>query len=421
MIRACLAVLGFVAVAAAPVWAQEDVQRGGYSAILDNLDAMVDGYARMVARKYDLTDEQAEITAQMLRGKANDFLSRHDSEVRQLLDEMFHVRTGGSMSQEGLVQWGQRVLPLYNEAKDALIRGNAEFREILTEEQRRIHDQDLGLMEQSLQTTDEQVRRIVSGEMPVEEFRSPPRFRGGRSARSQAVPAPVVANAPTPDVPDDEPRTAPVEDNPQPERPRIVTPRPARNPAQPTGPSGQPMGQGGEVQQPAGTTNPPVVQEAQRERGRVVRGGESDKPGRGPLTTPSVKPDNWESEWEKYVREFTARYELNEDQSGKAKQILLSCQNQGQRYMSGKSATIAALDKDIAALAQSKDKDKTKLITEKNAEKQKLMEPLTQIFEKQLKPRLDKLPTRAQRKAAEAADKKANPARGVVNPKRDKD
>ena len=55
---------------------------GGYGAILDNMDMLIDNYAKFLGRKYDLSEEQYAFTVDMLRTKANDFVEKHDSSIR---------------------------------------------------------------------------------------------------------------------------------------------------------------------------------------------------------------------------------------------------------------------------------------------------------------------------------------------------
>jgi len=76
-----------------------------------------------------------------------------------------------------------------------------------------------------------------------------------------------------------------------------------------------------------------------------------------------------------------------------------------------RKSTIEDLDRRIQALAGSGDKEKAAELGKLNEKKTKLMAPVNMIFEKRLKPRLEKLPTRAQREAAEAAMKSPGTAK----------
>ena len=163
-----------------------------------NVDLMVNTYSRFLARKYDLNEEQDEFTRQSLAEQANMFMDAHRDEVTDLVDRMFEVRTGGDMDQEELIDWGKRILPIYQEAKKIIVMGNGEWRDILTDDQKAIHDGDLKLMAQSFNSTEDQLRRIVTGEMTVEEFRRPASRRNARRTRAAATKkAKVVQRDPT--------------------------------------------------------------------------------------------------------------------------------------------------------------------------------------------------------------------------------
>jgi hypothetical protein len=378
MLRICplaLVFLGLAIHAASAAAEQQDEPRGGaFSAILDRMDQMVEAYTRVLVRKYDLTDEQAEITQRLLREKANSFVSRHDGELRDLMDRMFAVRGGATIEPEELQGWGQRVRPLYEEAKRYIVDGNHEWREILTDEQRRIHDEDLRLMEDSFATTESQLDRISSGEMGVDEFRAPQRLV---KPRQRATPVAQDAHEP--------PVQAPV------------------------------VHQSGEVvQYPPG--EPVVTHAPPQPRGapRTPPGSNAAQPaGRGARNRPAALARDFEGEWQRYVREFIDKYQLNEEQTAKANSILKDCQEQAGRVVKSRAEQIEQLDKQIADLTRSDSKDKGKQITAANEQKNKLLQPVIDIFEKQLKPRLDGLPTRAQRRAAEEAGKGATAKSGA--------
>ena len=113
-----------------------------------------------------------------------------------------------------------------------------------------------------------------------------------------------------------------------------------------------------------------------------------------------------EGAWEKYVREFIERYKLNDEQTQKAHAVLEDCVSQRDRYLRGNKEQIEQLDQQIAELKKSKNKDKAKSLAALTERRNKLTAPIDQIFEERLKPRLERLPTRAQRRAAEAATRK---------------
>jgi hypothetical protein len=103
--------------------------------------------------------------------------------------------------------------------------------------------------------------------------------------------------------------------------------------------------------------------------------------------------------WERYVADFIERYELNDEQSQKAGQILRDCQSKGTQYLERRKSDFYRLQTEINSAVQTGNKDDLRRLHQKL---RSLREPVEEIFEKQLKPRLERLPTRAQRQAAEA-------------------
>ncbi len=397
---------GLVVAALGAGWAaaQDEGGRRGFASLL-NIDALIDNHARMLARRYNLTPEQDQYTQDFLKAKCDEFLAQHRDELFALVDRMFEVRSGGEMDATELVQWGKKALPLYEQAKQIIIEGNAQWREILTDEQRKIHDEDLRQMYESFAGTEEQLQRIVTGQMTVEEFR-----RGDRLDR----PAPRNVGQSTLPLPP--PPPPPVSAPPAtPPGGHVISPPPAKDatPAKPGGgppnprtrtpgrPEPAPAPSGG-VAVPNPTPVPPTP------------GGVVNAPGgripRGAVANPAAASAGFEGQWEAYVREFIQRYQLDEAQSQKANSILRECQDQARGYMSRRKADFDRLDERLKLL--SGETDKTKAMMEIQQQRQKLLEPVGRIFERQLKPRLERLPTRAQRQAAEAAGK-APPSKGA--------
>lgn len=359
-----------------------------------DVDVLIENYASFLARKYDLTPEQDEYTRQLLHQKTDQFMDARGDELEVLVTRLFEVRGGAEMGQQELIDWGQQVAPLYEDAKAIIVSGNDEWRGILTPEQQRIHDADLVLMYESFDTTEAQLERIVSGEMSVEEFRHPRRYRKVSTR--------------------EEPRTTGVS------RPQRVDPQTQTGAA------------AGDVTQPAGEL-PPSTGAAPRFPDRPgdtpgarrevkpappgprasARGGQSGAAERrterrssrsqagADRRDPTLGGKDFESAWEKYVRDFIAKYQLNESQSQRALAILDTCKQRANRYLKSRRMHLERIERDLAELAKSDAKDVAAQRTNLNKRQQDLLEPIGRIFDRQLKPRLERLPTRAQKKAAE--------------------
>jgi hypothetical protein len=148
------------------------------------------------------------------------------------------------------------------------------------------------------------------------------------------------------------------------------------------------------------------VQQNTRAKGRASAQESSSAPASRAVpaaTQPAIVPNKVDDEWEKYTREFIKRYALNDDQTETAWRILRDCQEQRTKYLRSRRVDIADLQGEISA--PKAQKDSAALLRKLEEIKQRIQE----IFEKNLKPRLEALPTRAQRRAVELATQPANP------------
>lgn len=467
-----VAALGLAAALGAPGFSDDQTKEKGRWAGLLNVNVMVETYTQFLVRRYDLTEEQGAYTKQLLTQRAADFMSAHGDEVNSLMEGLFDARAGGDITQDELVAWGQRAMPIFEEAKRLIVAGNDEWRNILSDEQKRIHDEDLVQMNENFAHTHAQLDRIVTGEMTVDEFRKPQRNSstgrrpgagaraGGRNRRATGATPPAAPPAPQAEgavpVPSDPDREVPqpAESSPDGDAPEAVvntkvTPpgldssrgdAPRDVPAPEPGGAPPPAEDRPVLEPPPGAAavQPPRTPQPDDAREREMEGRDDRPEQPEPAITPRPRPEapgqpngeisrpgggrrdkdagggktkaEPESRWEQYTREFIERYKLDPGQTQKALDILKDCKEQAASVLRSKAAQIEALDKRIEALkgATGGDaKERGKAMTELTETRGKLVEPLDRIFEKQLKPRLEKLPTRAQRQAAEAAKAKS--------------
>lgn len=375
-----------------PAFGQErpDDTRPRFSSLI-NIDSMVDNYARLLSRKYTLTPEQEEFTKAYLHDTADRFLAQHRDEMFAIIDEMFAVRGGANITPEEIIVWGQRAMPLYEEAKKLIIDGNGQWREILTDDQKKIHDADLELMNTNFVRMDEQLGRIARGEMTVDEFRrGPASFDQPRRPfnRNSGTDPGVVR------------RTTPADTQGE----RAAAPPPDQSTA--VAPPQTGLSRGTEDRHAAARERLARLR-AQRQ---AEQGGAAAPGGASPTTPRNARRGNprgaapanrtdFESDWERYVNEFIARYQLNEEQQQRARSILSECQDAARSYLARRQATIDNLDRQLEQLKSTP--EKTEEVQRINKQKEKLREPIGRIFETRLKPRLERLPTRAQREAVE--------------------
>ncbi len=111
-----------------------------------------------------------------------------------------------------------------------------------------------------------------------------------------------------------------------------------------------------------------------------------------------------ESAWEAYTRRFIQSYGLSQEQSQAAWQVCRDCQERARQYLARTRVDFERVEKGRAELdaREMPPRQRAQSVAQLDGEVRRLRRPIDDIFERQRKPRLDKLPTRAQREAAGA-------------------
>lgn len=107
--------------------------------------------------------------------------------------------------------------------------------------------------------------------------------------------------------------------------------------------------------------------------------------------------------WYQYTNKVIERYALTGEQIQKARLICHECQERRNAFLAAKKDILDAAQK-TATTARRADEPDWEMVEKADAKFADLLKPVTEIFENQLKPRLEKLPTRAQRAAAQARE-----------------
>jgi hypothetical protein len=108
--------------------------------------------------------------------------------------------------------------------------------------------------------------------------------------------------------------------------------------------------------------------------------------------------------WEDYTRRFILRYELNDEQTQKAWLVCHECQAQARGHLAKIKRRLEKVESRLTQLRKKSGEASDNQLAALEQQRRQLMQPITNIFERELKPRLEKLPTRAQRKAAGDTD-----------------
>ncbi|HMQ14481.1 MAG TPA: hypothetical protein PKC49_00770 [Phycisphaerae bacterium] len=105
--------------------------------------------------------------------------------------------------------------------------------------------------------------------------------------------------------------------------------------------------------------------------------------------------------WERYVRDFIKRFQLTDEQSATAWRVHMACVGQAREYVERNNKRLVDA---LGKLNEARDANDADKLTRAKEAWQELQQPIQRVFDEQLKPRLEKLPTRAQRAAAEQKD-----------------
>lgn len=142
------------------------------------------------------------------------------------------------------------------------------------------------------------------------------------------------------------------------------------------------------AQHQRGYFDSPYLTQAQRERAKADR--------QQSLLRYALTRHN--DRWVRYVREFITRYNLNTEQQESAWRIHKDCVGAADEVIQRiRNRLEEALNRRAKAVEEAKPDEQERADTELK----RLREPIDRIFAERLQPRLDKLPTEAQRRAAE--------------------
>lgn len=136
---------------------------------------------------------------------------------------------------------------------------------------------------------------------------------------------------------------------------------------------------------------------------RAVEASATSRPTSRPQSQPA------ESEWQRYTRNFIARNRLDADQTQKAWAICAQCEARAQAQLVRVRATLDGIDKAMGQIDAHRG-DESGEMQRLRARREALLRPIGLVFEKELKPRLERLPTRAQRAAARDVAAASQPA-----------
>jgi len=117
------------------------------------VDAILDQAVKNIAARYNLNDIQTAETAEMMNTRVKRFLDEHQDEVWPLIRDLAKFqRKGGAPDPQEARRLGPVATKILNEAREEIFRSNEEWREILSPQQRQVHDYDMREMTKSFES-----------------------------------------------------------------------------------------------------------------------------------------------------------------------------------------------------------------------------------------------------------------------------
>lgn len=140
-----------------------------------SVDAIMAQAVKNIGRRYNLNEAQLEKTHEIMQREVYRFLQQHEEKIWPLIRELLDANLGLTPpSDKDLAKRvGQGALPILEAAKEAILRGNEEWRMYLDESQKPMHDYDLQEMEKTFGQIEQNFEKWAGGN-PGPIFPPPP-------------------------------------------------------------------------------------------------------------------------------------------------------------------------------------------------------------------------------------------------------
>lgn len=119
------------------------------------VEKIMEQAVRNIARRYNLNEAQTIETDKLMKREVQKFLKDHEAEVWPVIRDLIAAQFGGKPPEANdAKRIGSSAKPLFAKAKEAILRGNEEWRMFLNAEQKAMHDYDLAEMDKQFQKID---------------------------------------------------------------------------------------------------------------------------------------------------------------------------------------------------------------------------------------------------------------------------
>lgn len=196
-----------------PTWAQSSqppakpaapAEGDSSSPGLWNTEIMMEAAVQQLKRRYNLNADQEQYTRALLKKRVREYLKQHETELRALLSEALELQRDPTRADnKRMKEWSERALPLFTDARKAILDGNKEWGDILDETQKRVHKYDLDQMNANFTQMDEKFNRWSKGGFRAEDLYPQPPTRPSSASPGMMSKRPLRSEGPATSNPED--------------------------------------------------------------------------------------------------------------------------------------------------------------------------------------------------------------------------
>lgn len=154
------------------------------------IERIMEQAARNITARYNLNDVQTEETRKLMKREVYRFLKAHENEVWPAIRDLLAAELGAKPpdSREEKMRLGKAARPLVKLAEEAIFGANEEWRLILTQEQKSVHDFDLSEMRKTFKKIDENFGEWEKGRSTENGIFPGPKLTGRQPPRPSQPP-----------------------------------------------------------------------------------------------------------------------------------------------------------------------------------------------------------------------------------------
>jgi len=165
-------IIGLLLLLCSPVFAEKTAKPATpISPMYWSVNTVIDGYIQQMTRYYNLTPQQQDYTRELMGQRVKRFLEINETDVRWLAAEIFDYQLKRELPPPEIAkEWASRARPLMAAIRREVLDGNMKWREVLNDQQKQQHDNDLQLMKKEFDSYDKKIDRWSKGEVLPGDF-----------------------------------------------------------------------------------------------------------------------------------------------------------------------------------------------------------------------------------------------------------